>query len=282
MIIDGHAHLYSDTAAAKVVGSFTEFHRMEPNSALGKGTLLDLQKKMAEAKIDYTVVANFAVEKNLEKINTWTLELAKEHKNLIPLVSVVPGLKVDKIKEYLEAGACGIKMHNGIQGFEPTDEGLKEIYAFCQKESLPITFHCGETSRVHMNEYTDMSHILPVLRAYPGIPFVLTHLAAGEPELVLKTAEECPNAYFDTSITFSGEHCIYRIHNNTWENDTEAVKLFRRIGLNRVNFGSDYPYGKPESDIRRFKELPLTAEEKSMILGENTWKLYEKRVKESK
>lgn len=29
-ILDGHAHLYPDELAQKVVGRFTEFHRMNP------------------------------------------------------------------------------------------------------------------------------------------------------------------------------------------------------------------------------------------------------------
>ena len=47
------------------------------------------------------------------------------------------------------------KMHTGIQDFGPEDPGLQKFYDFCGLHHLPITFHCGETSRVHLNGYTD-------------------------------------------------------------------------------------------------------------------------------
>ena len=92
--------------------------------------------------------------------------------------------------------------------------------------------------------------------------------------MVFQIAEKYPNALFDTSITFSGEHCILRIHNNFWEDDTNAVRAFREIGCDRVAFGSDYPLANQESDIRRILRLSLTDEEKRMILSLNSRRLY--------
>lgn len=273
-IIDGHAHLYPDEAAQKVIDRFTDYHRMEPLSGLGKGTISDLQTKMTESGTSYTVIANFAPLKSLSRTNEWTLAICKEHTNLIPLVSIYPDMPLEEVSEYFEKGAMGIKMHNGIQEFEPDSKGLEKIYRYCNENRIPITFHCGETSRVHMNEYTDMSHIIPVVKAFPQIPFVLTHLAASEPSVIEKIAESCPNALFDTSIAFSGEHCIHRIHHELWEDDEKAAAFFRRVGCDRFAFGSDYPFGNPVSDIKRIKQLPLTVQEKAMILGDNTALLY--------
>ena len=134
--------------------------------------------------------------------------------------------------------------------------------------------HCGETSRVHLNEYTDANNILPVVKMFPGIRFVLTHLVAGVHEEVLKIADLYPNVIFDTSIAFTGEHCIHRIHDNYWENDENAAEAFRQIGFDRVAFGSDYPFGNPASDINRIKKLPINENEKKLILGVNTARLY--------
>lgn len=273
-IIDGHAHLYPDESAQKVIDRFTDYHRMEPLSGLGKGTVSDLQEKMSQSETEYTVVANFAPIKSLLKTNEWTLITCYEHRNLIPLISVHPEMPLEDVISYLKRGAKGIKMHNGIQEFDPSSDGLKKTYQYCNENRIPITYHCGETSRVHMNEYTDMSHIIPVVKAYPHIPFVLTHLAASDPTVIEKIAESCPNALFDTSIAFSGEHCIHRIHHELWEDDEKASAFFRKIGCDRFAFGSDYPFGNPVSDIRRIRQLPLNEDEKAMILGENTAKLY--------
>ena len=274
LIIDGHAHTYDDTIASRVLASFTEYHRMEPTGSIGTGTVQDLLSRMSKNGIAWTVTANFAPRKSVERINAWSLKTAEEHKCFIPLVCVYPDMTSDDIRRYMAEGAKGIKMHTGIQGFEPDDPGLKDIYEYCERNRIPVTFHCGETSRVHMNEFSEMSHILPVLEKYPELPAVLTHLAAGEPDVVFQIAEKYPNALFDTSITFSGEHCILRMHNNFWEDDANAVRAFREIGCDRVTFGSDYPLANQESDIRRILRLSLTDEEKRMILGLNSRRLY--------
>lgn len=55
MIIDGHAHLYADESAQKIIDKFTEFHKMNPKSGIGKGTFSDLQQKMEQSSTNYTV-----------------------------------------------------------------------------------------------------------------------------------------------------------------------------------------------------------------------------------
>lgn len=257
-----------------IVHSFLDLHHMEPTVSVGAGTVSDLREKMRENGISHTVLANFAPLKSLRSTNAWTLSMAQEFPDLIPLISVYPGMPSDEVRAYTGNGAKGIKMHTGIQGFEPDDPGLEEIYAFCNMHGIPVTFHCGETSRVHLNEYAEMSHILPVVKRYGQIPFVLTHLAAGEPDTVIRIAEECPNAMFDTSITLTGEHCIHRIHSDFWEQDDRTAALIRKLGAGRFAFGSDYPFGNPASDIQRIRNLELTKAEKEMILGLNTYRLY--------
>lgn len=274
MIIDGHAHTYPDSAAGRVVHSFLDFHHMEPTDSVGTGTVDDLRQKMKQSRTDYTVLANFAPRKSLRRTNEWTLSVSKVHDDLIPLISVVPGFPVSEMMEYFDSGAKGIKMHTGIQNFEPDDPELASIYSFCNERRIPVTFHCGETSRVHMNEFAEMSHIIPVVRKYESIPFVLTHLASGDPETVIQIAEECPNVIFDTSIALTGECCIHRIHDHFWEDDRNTYELIRKIGAERFAFGSDYPFGNPVSDIARIRNLGLSESETEKILGLNTYRLY--------
>ncbi|MDL2237917.1 amidohydrolase family protein [Christensenellaceae bacterium OttesenSCG-928-K19] len=274
LIIDGHMHVYHDKIAERVIRSFTETHRMNPTKSLGTGTVRDVLGNMEKHHISYTVMANFSPVKSILENNDWTICMGEQHEGLIPLVSIHPEMQVDLVKQYIQRGARGIKMHTGIQEFEPTDRRLTPIYKYCEKHSIPITFHCGETSKVHVNDFAKVSHILPVLAAYPDLPFILTHLAAGNPDEVLYIAKTFKNAYFDTSITLTGEHCIDRIHDDFWEEDKNAIQAFRAIGCDRILFGSDYPFGNPGSDIRRILGLGLTEEETRMLLGKNSALLY--------
>ncbi len=130
LIIDGHAHTYDDTIASRVIASFTEYHRMEPTGSIGTGTVQDLLSRMSKNGIAWTVTANFAPRKSVERINAWSLKTAEEHKCFIPLVCVYPDMTSDDIRRYMAKGAKGIKMHTGIQGFEPEGPGLNDIYEY--------------------------------------------------------------------------------------------------------------------------------------------------------
>ena len=273
-IVDGHAHTYMDDLAGRIVSTFTDFHLMEPTPSLGKGTVDDLLDTMALGGIDMTVLANFGPAKAVSKINRWNLDTAAAHPGLIPLVSVYPGMPVEDLIAAVDAGAKGVKMHNSIQGYDACDPGLDGLYGLCVELGLPITLHCGEVSRVHLNDLCDGAHFERAVREHPENMFVLTHLAEANPETVFRLAETYDNIIFDTSIAFSGEHCIQRIHDDFWEDDGNAAEAFRRVGCDRVTFGSDYPYGNPVSDVRRFLRLDLTNSEKRMILGANTLRLY--------
>jgi len=275
-IVDGHAHAYKDHVADKIIRSFTDFYQMEPVS-IGKGTITDILDNMRKYQINYTVLANFAPLKSIHAINEWTLSIGKKYREFIPLISIHPEMSPDLVgllEQYIEKGAKGVKMHTGIQLFEPNDSRLKSLYQFCEKNKIPITFHCGETSEVHINELADISHIYPVLESYQDVPFILTHMAEGKLDDVYYIAEAYKNVYFDTSITVTGEHCIKRIHDEYWEHDNNVANTFGDIGCDRITFGSDYPFGNPGSDIQRIMSLNLSMNEKRKILGENVLKIY--------
>ena len=52
-----------------------------------------------------------------------------------------------------------------------------------------------------------------------------------------------------------------------------AVGLIRKIGVERVMWGTDYPMWNYKDELRRFAELPLTEREKNLILSENALRL---------
>lgn len=273
-VVDGHAHTYMDNLAEKIISTFTDLHRMEPTASLGKGTFGDLAHTMKANGIDLTVTANFGPVKAVDKINSWNLSKADELGCIIPLVSVYPGMTAEALESLVVMGAKGVKMHNGIQEFDACDPGLDDVYEVCARLGLPVTLHCGEVSRHHLNELTDEYHIEDTVNSHPEVRFVITHLAGSDPDTVFHLASSYSNIIFDTSIAFTGEHCIHRIHDDFWEDDSNAAEAFRRIGCGRVAFGSDYPYGNPISDVRRILRLDLTDDEKAMILGRNTMELY--------
>ncbi|NLI58338.1 MAG: amidohydrolase [Clostridium sp.] len=275
--VDGHVHTFSsDEIAKKIIKSFNKVYFIDFDVP-GEGTIDDLVQGMSSTGIDYSIMANFAPPKILDINNMWTLEMSKFNKGLIPLVSFHPDMDGNippLLEKYINLGAKGIKFHNMAQGFKPTHPALEPLYTFCNQIAFPIEFHCGRVSNARLNEYSDVECIIPVLDKYSDIPVILTHMADGNIDDVVKLSKKYKNVYFDTSIVISGYPGILDTNEPSWLDDGMVVDIIRTIGAKKVLFGSDYPWGSPKHDLHRIINLNLTYEEKSLILGGNAIEIF--------
>lgn len=276
-IVDGHVHTFpSDEVAGKIIDAFNKIYDIEFSNP-GTGSFNDVLQNMEKNGIDYTVMANFATPKIVHRNNLWTLETAKEHNNLIPLVSFHPqmeGSLTGSLEHYIKEGAKGIKLHPMAQGFEPDHAQMQDIYRYCNETALPIVFHCGRVSNARLNEFADLEMIMPVVDRYPDIPIVLTHMVDGNVEDVLRLARNYKNVYFDTSIVITGYPPIARVNIPSWLEDDFVLDVINTVGAHRIVFGSDYPWGSPAHDLDRFLKMNLSDDQKGMILAQNAMKLF--------
>lgn len=276
-VVDGHVHTFSsDEVSHKILTSFNKMYNIEFTNP-GTGTIDDVLKNMEEIGIDFTIMANFAPAKIIHKNNTWSIEMGRQHKKLIPLISFHPDMEepMDKLmEEYISMGAKGIKFHPMAQGFLPNDERLSTVYKICEEAEFPVVFHCGRVSNARLNDYADIDKIVPVIKKYRKIPFILTHMADGNIGDVFKIADMYENVYFDTSIVITGYPPLLKVNEPSWPDDEVVEYVIKKIGAHRVLFGSDYPWGSPKHDLARFIKMKLSDSEKSMILGENAIKIF--------
>lgn len=276
-IIDGHVHTFSsDEVAKKIIDSFNNIYDIAFNNP-GSGTIDDVLANMDSEGIDRTVMANFAPPKILHENNLWTIDTAKENNRLIPLVSFHPDMKGrlwSFLECYMNEGAKGVKLHPMAQGFEPLNRRFEEIYRYCSDTRFPVVFHCGRVANARLNEYSDLDRILPVIDRYPEIPFILTHMADGNVNDVIKTANNYTNVYFDTSIVITGYPPIMKTNIPSWLDDGEVVDVINTIGADRIIFGSDYPWGSPGHDAVRIMGMKLNDMQKRLIFSENSVRIF--------
>jgi predicted TIM-barrel fold metal-dependent hydrolase len=84
----------------------------------------------------------------------------------------------------------------------------------------------------------------------------------------VELAQKYPNVYFDISQSFSSpDHTPHGPHRGLAEED--AVRIMRKIGIERIMFGTDGPAVPIEPQMQVFLRLPLTDDERQMILAEN-------------
>jgi len=295
LIIDAHVHTYPTAEIGR--------QAMQGFGQSGaSGTVSELLALMTRGKISYAVMANLtptyemkmAAMKNLpggtpdqekektekeadEKViarmkrrNLWSCAVAKEHPTLIPFVSVdilqTPADMEAEIEDTMKRGAKGLKFHPVINHFSPDDRRMWPAYAKAMEVGFPLLFHSGqaELAGYAAADYGRPSIFEPLLQGFPKLTVILAHMGKGYLEDSVELAQKYGHVYFDISaiISFIGSK-------GGFSSDAHAVELIRKIGVNRVLFGSDWPWCDPLLAMERLNRLDLTHHEKKRILGLN-------------
>jgi predicted TIM-barrel fold metal-dependent hydrolase len=204
----------------------------------------------------------------LQRRNAWTCAVARENPSLVPFISLDPSMDgvamVQEINDRLEEGAKGIKLHPANQRFFPNDGRLYPAYQKIEELGLPIITHSGAAALAgDPEEHARPANFADVLRNFPGLTVVFAHMARGYLDETLEIMQAYPGVYLDSSGAIEGTMPSHTL------SDDEAVAMIRRVGCDRVLFGSDWPWFHPIKDAQRIDSLPLTAEEKRLIFYEN-------------
>ena len=225
----------------------------------------------------------------LREFNQWGCEVGQLFPRLIPFICLAPDLgdPEDMVKELVvraENGAKGVKLHPGLFYFSPADKRLWPVYKKCEELGLPILadsapspgFHTLSGWRVRMPEngieYGEPQNYVEVLDNFPQLTLILAHLGAAWWDERVELAKAYPNVYFDTAQGFlSPDQIPYNPHRGLAEED--AVRIMRKIGVERIMFGSDGPALDRLPQLEQILRLPLTNHEKKMILSGNAQRI---------
>ena len=292
--VDSHVHLYRTEEEGRTekdgyqvweYGEKTDVHVTEC-----VGTTDELVAQMRSTGISKAVVVNLfsaiaaresalaAGEKNPKDIdawvieemigyNRWSCELARQHDGLVPFVAAdpaaLPGEEGAKhLRDMVEQGAAGVKLHGAFQIFQMSDERLWPMYAACQELGAPIIAHSGPDRG--KQGFAEPRAFGKMLKAFPDLRVVLAHLGGGVWQQVLEIAQTYPNAYFDCCEIMEWTGSPYG------PSEKQLGQLIKDIGSHRVMMGSDFPWYDLDHSIDRVMSLPvLSVEEKAGIVGAN-------------
>ncbi|MBI4340162.1 MAG: amidohydrolase [Chloroflexi bacterium] len=223
------------------------------------------QRRDAEEPIRLQMVGR------VQNRNVWTCDLARADPRLFAFIgvdAVMDGETMAKeVHEKRKQGARGIKLHPEVQRISINDPRLYPAYRAAQEEGMIILTHTGAFRG------TDGSHAHPsmgadVLRTFPNLKLILAHLGGGiYQKEALQVADAFPQVLFD---------CCGSVRlRQGGPSDDEMAALFRRFGVHRILFGSDWATGDPTPDVERIMKMPLTEEERRMVLRGNAETLLE-------
>lgn len=189
-----------------------------------------LKKGMSQNGITHSVILPLEPYGDTAEL----LALVKGNTSLIPFASVTPNdpKRAEKLRNYVESGCRGVKLHPIIQNFHPSGSACMETVEEFSRYDLPVFFHSGVTAyyiaQSESESYGDPENYVKTIAAFPKVRFVMGHMAMFQSAKAIDIAEKYRNIYFDTSF--------------------QPIKMVKRaiekIGEDRIMFGTDWPFGR--------------------------------------
>lgn len=241
MIVDFHTHVDE----AELFGWIDPPEKLLP--------LLD------DAGIDRAVVMTYV---DLPGVNPQALEyladaVARYADRLIGFVRLNPNHRREALAALKRAvdefGFRGVKLHPTTTLANPADEPTVELLRACGEHGLPALFHCGD------DPMTTPQAIAAGAAQAPDTTVVLGHMGG----------------YFhvDEAIDMTERHDNLYLETSAMPYPAKIGVAVRRVGAERVIYGSDGPGCNPTLEVEKVRQLGLARSDEDLVLGGNAVRL---------
>jgi predicted TIM-barrel fold metal-dependent hydrolase len=291
-LIDVHVHVSESKeigAWSKAAYDIWEYgEREDVRFSQASGDLDDLRDAMRAGGISHSVVVNATsidelrgrwlagledatddapLGERLIRFNRWLVDTVASMPEITPFVAVDPWvLSFDETRAHLadmrRGGARGVKVHPVDQRFVIWDPRMLRISELCAELGLALLSHSG-TSRGSV-QFAEPRAFQELAGAVPELNLVVAHLGGGSWKQLRDLAGAHPSISFDLS------EIVAWVGAPNAPSEEALVHLIRDIGVERVMFGSDFPWYDPGEMVKAVRTLPgLSDGESAAILGEN-------------
>jgi hypothetical protein len=153
-------------------------------------------------------------------------------------------------------GFRGVKLHPLFGAYLPNDEIVHPIMEEARRARVPVLVHSGHAP------FSLPWSIGELAEAFPDVTVVMLHMGGGNGiyiQAAIDTAKRLENVMLETS------------HMTLYSKVREAVEV---LGADRVMFGSDYPFGETEIEIRKITAAGLSKPELERVFYKNAEELF--------
>jgi predicted TIM-barrel fold metal-dependent hydrolase len=212
------------------------------------------------------------VRDEIRAYNAWGLAVARANPRLVPFIGVnarfmSPAQIRTEILDAAANGAKGVKITPGSMRAYADDPILEPIFEACVEARLPLLSQSGRGSGAGPSPGSDPwghpGYWFDPLARHPELTVILAHMAHGFEDTLSDLLEVRPNACTDTSMRLSG---LGKPDRPTAQ---DLVATIRRLGVDRVLFGTNYPFVNPVVYAEVFASLPLGPDERDAIAHGN-------------
>lgn len=261
MIIDFHTHIFPDRIAERAtekIGCAANIGYVAP------ATFEALNAAMDKSGVDKSVVLN-VVTKETQHESVLRYAKSIDSDRLISFGSVMPDSTgaLEYIWKTSDEELKGIKLHPALQRFDLGDEKYYPIFDLARACGLIVTIHMGFDPSYPEEQNAKPEHLVKIMRNFPGLKIVAAHLGGMKlAREVLDILAGKTDVYLDTA------YCA-----DPWLDKALLLEIVRVHGADKILFGSDFPWHMPQQEIELIHSLPISEEEKELILGENAARL---------
>ena len=253
-IIDAHTHPMLDPASQIVAAP----HPPEAYRAIVRGS----QVSRAAA----LTIAHKGDLARTRARNDAVLTLAQDSEGFFfPVCSVHPADGLPALRELdrvATGGAAWLKLHPNTQRFDVADPAVAKVVRLAAEYKLPVLFDAYSPWDANQpGKFVNLAMALPeskLILAHahgPSFPQLLFY------DILARYPQWGRNVWIDISVTgpmLAGGPFAEQF---AW--------VLRKVGIDRVVFGSDYPVDHPLDAIRAVVELGFTDAEQAAILHDN-------------
>jgi predicted TIM-barrel fold metal-dependent hydrolase len=257
-IIDAHAHLRLGDSDALL-----------PTQPIGTDALRKLDDSAGIQQSALIVIAKKGEPENTRAQNDAVLAAAAASQNrFYAVVSVHPAdgdgalAELDRVAKL---GAKEVKLHPNTQNFDVADPSVDAVIEKCGQLGLVVLFDSYKPW-----DASEMGKFLLLAVNHPKTKLVLAHMGF---------------SYFREAVSYS-VISKYGLGQNVWFDisaiastyadspvQPELVWSMRKVGINRILFGSDWPLYSPKEAESAVRRLGLTADEQSRVFHDNAAQL---------
>ena len=264
MVIDFHTHIFPDALAARAKKSLEDStaHFGYYYKALTEMTRASLLEHMDMWGVDISVIQP-VVTKPSQTVttNTWAAETQSDR--IIAFGGIHPD--TDDYKRDLDLvaslGLKGIKLHAEYQQFHPEEERMLRIYDYAFSKGLMVLHHGGFDPGMPEPFHSNPERFSEMLDKLSGGTFIIAHLGSHAMWDRVETYLAGKDVYLDTSMGFE---CY---------SNEQFMRIVKKHGADKILFGSDSPWSNASRELELLNSLPLSAEEKQMIVCQNAKRL---------
>lgn len=255
-VVDMHTHAFPDHLAQRAIEALEADC---PWQSVGDGTTGGLIDSMDAAGVDVSVVCMIATKPHqTPTIFDWCRTILSERIKPFPSVHPQTPDAPQWIERFAAVGFAGIKLHPLYQQFSVDDPQMDPIYRAAADCGILIAFHSGCDIAFPLDDdRASPQRLRRVKDRFPTLRMLCTHMGGWRSWDDVQQCLIGTDIYIETSFSL-----------DILAPDM-AVEMIRSHGVERVFFGSDWPWRSQAYEAGLVRQLDLGEPEAHAILSGN-------------